>query len=92
MREAGDLVGKSVAWISHLENGRVDLTSDHFKILLPLYGQTQGTFKSYLLGDAFLGSPLRSECLDLFNSMSDDVIEAIHPILTKLVSKKEFRS
>ncbi|MBS1984826.1 MAG: helix-turn-helix domain-containing protein [Bdellovibrionales bacterium] len=92
MAQAATLASKSIAWISHLENGRVDITDDHFQALLPIYGQTPKSFQSYLTGAAFVNSPIRAECLDLFNSMSDDVVEAIHPILTKLVSKKEFRS
>lgn len=92
MAQAAALASKSISWVSHVENGRVDVSNDHYRTLLPLYGQTLKSFQSYLSGAAFVASPTRTECLDFLQSMSDDLLEAIHPVLAKLASKKELRS
>jgi|GEM_PF-874187 len=84
MREAGEAAGKSVAWISHVENGRVDVSIEHIRLLVPLYGQTERTFKAYLKGSAFLESPIRKECLDAIQDLPDSLIESLHPLIISL--------
>jgi len=81
MREAAELARKSVSWISHVENGRMDVSGDHLNLLLPLYGQTDQSFRTYLSGTAYVASPIRQECLDALGSLSDDLIEKVHPLL-----------
>jgi transcriptional regulator with XRE-family HTH domain len=93
MEKAAKLAGKSISWISHVENGRMDVSDDHLELLLPLYGQTQHSFQSYLRGEAFVSSPARQECLDALHLLSDDLIQQVHPILKTLtqLSKKEIQ-
>lgn len=84
MRDASELAKKSVAWISHVENGRMDLSADHLKALLPLYGQTEKSFRAYLGGTAFVESPARRECIDAVHDLPDNIIDSLHPLLLSL--------
>lgn len=79
--DVAEAVNKSVSWISHVENGRMNLSTDHIKLLLPLYGQTERSFKSYLNGAAFLESTARKECMDMLQELPDNIVESIHPII-----------
>jgi len=88
MSEAASLAGKSISWISHIENGRMDVTEEHYKLLLPLYGQTEKTFQTYLTGKAFLDSPSRKECLETIHNLPDQHIEALLPLVQTLKTSK----
>ena len=93
MPQVAQMIGKSVSWISHVENGRMDVTHDHIKLLLPLYGQTQKSFETYLSGAALIDSPARSECIDALRSLPDNIIDRLHPLITQLTSMtKELHS
>jgi transcriptional regulator with XRE-family HTH domain len=88
MPEVSELTGKSISWISHIENGRMDVTSEHFRLLLPLYGQTEKSFQTYLTGKAFLNLPSRKECLDTIHNLPDQHIEALLPLVQTLKTSK----
>ena len=88
MSEAAELAGKSIAWISHVENGRMNVTEDHLKILIPAYGQPARSFQTYLTGKAFLDSPSRKECLDTIHNLPDQHIEALLPLVQTLKTSK----
>jgi len=81
MKEAALLVKKSISWISHVENGRMDVSEEHLGILLPLYGQTAKSFEQYMGGRAYVPSAARTECLDLFHSLPDELVEVLRPII-----------
>jgi len=84
MKEAALLVKKSISWISHVENGRMDVTEEHLGVLLALYGQTEKSFEQFMIGKAYVPSAARTECLDLFHSLSDELIEVLRPIIQTL--------
>ena len=88
LSEVAELAGKSIAWISHVENGRMDLTQDHLKILVAAYGHTARSFQTYLTGKAFLDSPSRKECLDTIHNLPDQHIEALLPLVQTLKTSK----
>lgn len=88
MRDAAEIAGKSIAWISHVENGRMNLTEDHLKILIPAYGQTSKSFQAYLNGNAYVDSPARKECLDTIHDLPDQHIEALLPLVQTLKTSK----
>ncbi len=88
MRDAAELAGKSIAWISHVENGRTDVTEEHLKVLIPAYGQTFKSFQTYLSGNAFVDSPARKECLDTIHDLSDQHIQALLPLVQTLKTTK----
>ncbi len=88
MSEAAEIAGKSVAWISHVENGRMNVTEDHLKILIPAYGQTDRSFRAYLNGNAYVDSPARKECLDTIHDLPDQHINALLPLVQTLRSTK----
>ncbi len=81
MPAVAKLIGKSVSWISHVENGRMDVTKDHVQLLVPIYGQTAKSFQSYLSGSAMIDSPARKECLDTISNLPEHLIESIYPLL-----------
>ena len=84
MPQVAALIGKSVSWISHVENGRMDVTGEHLNILLPLYGQTTKSFHAYLSGAVFIESAARKECLDTIRELPDNVILSIHPLILQM--------
>ncbi len=86
MPQVGALIGKSVSWISHVENGRMDVTPDHINLLLPLYGQTEKSFKDYLSGAALVDSPTRKECIDALRTLPDHIVDRLHPIISELTN------
>ncbi len=88
MRDAAEIAGKSIAWISHVENGRMNVTADHLKILIPAYGQTSKSFQAYLNGNAYVDSPARKECLDTIHDLPDQHIEALLPLVQTLKTSK----
>ncbi len=61
----------------------MNLSTDHIRLLLPLYGQTERSFKSYLSGTAFLESTARKECMDMLQDLPDNIVESIHPIILR---------
>ena len=86
MRDAASLAGKSISWISHVENGRMNVTNEHLQILIPAYGQTEKSFKTYLNGSAFVDTPARKECLDTIHDLPDKHIQALLPLVKTLKS------
>lgn len=84
MPQVASLIEKSISWISHVENGRMDLTSEHIKLLLPLYGQTQKSFESYLSGAVLVQSKTRRECIDALQSLPDNLVDRLHPLIVEL--------
>ena len=84
LSDVAEAVGKSVSWISHVENGRVDLTGEHSKLLLPLYGQTDRSFKAYLNGSAYLDSTARKECMDALQELPDNLVESLYPLIQSM--------
>lgn len=84
MPQVAQMIGKSVSWISHVENGRMDVTSDHIHMLLPVYGQTQKSFDAYLSGAALVDSQARRECLDVLRELPDNLIISIHPLILSM--------
>jgi len=84
LSDVGEAVGKSISWISHVENGRVDVASEHIKLLIPLYGQTERSFKAYLNGTAYLDSTARRECMDALQELPDNLIESLYPLIQSM--------
>lgn len=88
MRDAAEIAGKSIAWISHVENGRMNVSEDHLRILVAAYGQTAKSFQAYLKGNAFIDSPARKECLDTIHDLPDQHIQALLPLVQTLKTSK----
>jgi transcriptional regulator with XRE-family HTH domain len=84
MPQVASLIGKSVSWISHVENGRMDVTEEHVKLLVPLYGQTLKSFQSYLTGAALIDSASRKECIDTVSNLPEHLIESLYPLLKSM--------
>jgi len=84
LTQAAELSDKSLSWISHVENGRVDVTQEHIDLLAPIYGQTSRSFRTFLGGTAYFPSEARRECMDALQELPDGIIDALYPLILNL--------
>ncbi len=85
MRKAGNLLGYSDSYISHIENGRVDVpTAEKLDRFLLIYGDIkQKSFYERVRRYAENVDP-RQELLDLVASISDEKIKVATQILKNI--------
>ena len=84
LNQAGQLVGISGSAISHIEQGRMDVSRARIQTLLQAY---QFTAEEYL--EFFDGSPvpmsLRDECIGILKQLDESKLQAVHAVLVNFV-------
>jgi len=81
MRKVGKLIGLSDTFVSHCEQGRIDLTAGVIAKFLHAYGYDYGHFQKLVLGQIEMPQDLLEECLGLLKKMSEDKLKTVKTIL-----------
>ena len=80
MSQAGKRAGITGSSISHIEQGRMNVSADRIRALVRAYGYSMDDFQ-----DHFDGKPLpvsfRDECIALLKQIDESKLQAVHTIL-----------
>lgn len=83
--KASILCGYRYQLISHIENGRVDLTQGRLSHMIQSYGFTMAEYERIKSSD-FIYSDIQSECLNLIKVLNPEALASLHSFL-KIIKK-----
>ena len=86
MRAAGRLVGLSDSWISHIEQGRMDLDERKIMRLVTAYGFTRPEYEAMLAGTEVPFTDLKDECIALIDRIDQEKLKTVLAILRGFVT------
>ncbi|OFZ79445.1 MAG: hypothetical protein A2583_03095 [Bdellovibrionales bacterium RIFOXYD1_FULL_53_11] len=86
MRAAGRLMGLSDSWISHIEQGRMDLDERKISRLIAAYGFTRQEYETLLAGGEVPYTSLMDECIALIDRIEEDKLKTVLAVLRGFVS------
>lgn len=81
MRAAAELIGKSDTFVSHAENGRLDLTKDYLELFLCAYGYSKNYYEKLVLGDSESDELIIVESLEIIKNLPLDKLRAVYTML-----------
>lgn len=81
MKKVGRLIGFSDSFVSHLENGRLDLNPTVILKLLNVYGYSYDEFIQFKNGGKELPESLRHECIEIIKRLSHEKLRTMKTIL-----------
>jgi len=84
LNQAGQLVGISGSAISHIEQGRMDVSRARIQTLLQAYRFTDEEFLEFFDGRPVPMS-LRDECIGILKTLDEARLQAVHSVLINLV-------
>ncbi|OFZ81368.1 MAG: hypothetical protein A2603_08390 [Bdellovibrionales bacterium RIFOXYD1_FULL_55_31] len=84
LNQAGHLVGISGSAISHIEQGRMDVSRARIQTLLQAYRFTQEEYLEFF-GGRPVPLSMRDECLGILKQLDDSKLQAVHSVLVNLV-------
>jgi len=87
LNKAGRLVKISGSAISHMEQGRMDISRERLKSLVLAYGYSMQDFLEFVDGRAVPIS-YRDECIAIVRQLDDARLVAVHAMLTNLTPQK----
>lgn len=85
MREAGRRMNLSDSWISHIEQGRLDLSEKASQRLVEIYGYTWKEYETLLAGGDAPFVDLKDECIGLLDRIDETKLRAVHAVLKGFV-------
>jgi len=83
LNQAGHLVGISGSAISHIEQGRMDISRARITTLLQAYRFTAEEYLEFFDGRPIPVS-LRDECIAILKGLDDAKLQAVHSLLVNL--------
>lgn len=86
MREAGRRLNLSCSWVSHIEQGRMDLSEKAAKRLVEAYGFTWKEYETLLSGGDAPFLDLKDECIGLLDRIDETKLRAVHAVLRGFVT------
>ena len=81
MRAAGRLVGLSDSWISHIEQGRMDLDERKTSRMIEAFGFTRREFETLLYGGEVPYTNIKDECIALIDQIDDSKLKTVLAVL-----------
>ena len=91
LNQAGQLVGISGSAISHIEQGRMDVSRARIQTLLQAYRFTKEEYLEFFDGRPVPVS-LRDECIGLLKQLHELKLQAVHTVLVSLLPPGAARS
>ena len=88
MNQAGERVGITSSAIAHIEGGRMGVSRGRLDDLLSAYKFSHSQFLEYLEGKD-LPLNYRDACTDLIQTLPEDQLRAIFPMLKALAPKSQ---
>lgn len=85
MRKAANLIGKSDAFISHLEHGRLDIRNNINQEIVAVYGHNMDEFQIFMEQDESLFIDYREDLINFIHKMDDAQIIKAFNILKTLI-------
>jgi len=81
MREAGRRINFSASTISHIEQGRMDVSAERIQLLVESYGYTMPEFEEYMAGKTIPVLSIKEECFSLIDQLDESKLRAVHGML-----------
>lgn len=86
MRAAGRLVDLSDSWISHIEQGRMDLDERKIMRLVAAYGFTRPEYEAMLSGAEVPYTSIKDECAALIDRIDAAKLKTVLAVLRGFVT------
>lgn len=81
MRAAGRMVGLSDSWVSHIEQGRLDLDDRKISRLIDAYGFSRREYETLLNGGEVPFNNIKDECIALIDQIDDAKLRTVLAVL-----------
>lgn len=84
LNKAGRLCNITGSAIAHIEQGRMEVSTERIKTMVAAYGCTMDDFFEYMDGDKAVPVNFRDECFILLRDMPDSKIQLAFGVLQSL--------
>ena len=81
MREAGRRINISASTISHIEQGRMEVSAARIRLLVESYGFTLLEFEEFMAGKPIPALSIKEECFSLIDQLEENKLRAVHGML-----------
>lgn len=85
MRAAGRLVDLSDSWVSHVEQGRMDLDEAKISRLIEAYGFARREYETLLASGEVPYTNIKDECIALIDRIDDEKLKTVLAVLRGFV-------
>ena len=85
MREAGRRMNLSDSTISHIEQGRMEVSPARIKLMVETYGFTMSEFDEYMAGKPIAVLSIKDECFSLVDQLDETKLRAVHSLLVGFI-------
>ncbi len=81
VRKVSNLIDRSDTWVSHIENGRIDLDPKKILKLINIYGYCNNEFMNLVASKKPLPENIYSECIEMLKRLDKSKLKTVKSIL-----------